>query len=222
MKYGQFCPIAKSLEILGEKWSLLIIRELLMGARRYNELQRGLGSISPALLSKRLTALTDRGVIIRRRIPGQRGFEYFPADACKDLLPILRSLGNWGMRWARENLVEDDYDVELLMLYLERSIAADVLPDAEITLSFFFRDLKKQPRWWLLVDRERTEVCVKDPGRDIDVYFTSTVKAMTDVWLGHRSYANAIRAGDLKVTGLNPLVRTVGSWLRCTEFRAAS
>ena len=101
MEYGQFCPIAKAMEILGERWTLLIVRELLMGARRFNELQRGLNLISPTILTKRLNDLADNGVILRRRIAGQRGFEYLPTEMCQQLLPVLLQLGEWGMRWAR-------------------------------------------------------------------------------------------------------------------------
>ncbi len=218
MKYGQFCPIAKATEVVGEKWTLLIIRELLMGASRFNQLTRGLGSISPALLTTRLNTLVEHGLVVRRKIPGQRGHEYFPAAACTELLPILRQLGGWGMRWAKNNLVEEDYDVELLMLYLERSIATDKLPGSETILRFAFDDLRKQRLWWLIVQDQKVDVCVKDPGREVDIYFTSTVRIMTDVWLGHRSYSNAIRAGELKISGPTSLTRSVKSWLRCTEF----
>lgn len=125
MEYGQFCPIAKATEIVGEKWTLLIIRELLMGGSRFSELQRGLSLISPTILSKRLDGLIDHGLVMKKRIPGQRGYEYFPTKSCKELLPIVRSLGEWGMSWARSNLSERDYDVELLMLYLKRSIVPE-------------------------------------------------------------------------------------------------
>lgn len=218
MKYGQFCPIAKATEVVGEKWTLLIIRELLMGANRFNQLQRGLGSISPALLTTRLNTLIEHGLVIRRKIPGQRGYEYFPAASCKELLPILTALGSWGMRYAKESLADEDYDVELLMLYLERSIATDKLPGTETILRFVFDDMRKQRLWWLVVQGQKVDVCVKDPGREVDVYFNSSVRTMTDVWLGHRTYASAIRAGDLKVSGPTSLTRSVGSWLRCTAF----
>ena len=119
MEYGQFCPIAKATEILGEKWTLLIVRELLMGGRRYSELQRGLGQISPTMLSKRLDSLERYGLVLKKKIPNQKGYEYLPTRSCSELLPIIKSLGDWGMRWAQSNLTEKDYDVELLMLYLQ-------------------------------------------------------------------------------------------------------
>ena len=97
MEYGQFCPIAKASEIIGEKWTLLIIRELLMGARRFNEMQRGLSLISPTILTKRLNSLVDHGLVLKKKIPGQQGYEYFPTESCRELLPIIKSLGDWGI-----------------------------------------------------------------------------------------------------------------------------
>ena len=97
MQYGQFCPIAKAMEILGERWSLLIVRELLMGARRFNELQRGLSLISPTILTKRLTDLADAGVIIRKKMHGQRGHEYFLTQMGQELMPVIMQVGEWGM-----------------------------------------------------------------------------------------------------------------------------
>ena len=122
MNYNQFCPIAKAAEILGERWNILILREILMGGRRFNVLQRGLGDISPALLTKRLKQLEDQNMIIRRRIPGQKGYEYFPTEACESLLPVLFALGEWGIIWSKNTILDQDFDVEFLMLYLERSI----------------------------------------------------------------------------------------------------
>ncbi len=122
MNYNQFCPIAKAAEILGERWTILILREILMGGRRFNTLQRGLGDISPALLTKRLKQLEEQNMVIRRKIPGQKGYEYYPTDACEALLPVLFSLGEWGVIWAKHTILDQDFDAEFLMLYLERSI----------------------------------------------------------------------------------------------------
>lgn len=218
MKYGQFCPIAKATEVLGDKWTLLIIREILNGGTRFSELQRGLGSISTAVLTERLKTLTDQGIIARRRASGKRNYEYYPMSACKELEPIVLSLGDWGMRWAKDNLVDEDYDVELLMLYLERSIACDMLPGPETILRFTFSDLRDLQTWWLIANDDGVDVCVKDPGRDVDVYFNSTVKVMTDVWLGHRPYKDALDSHDLTMIGDASLTRSVSKWLRCTLF----
>lgn len=218
MEYGQFCPVAKATEIIGEKWTLLIIRELLMGGSRFNELQRGLSLISPTILSRRLDTLSEHGLVVKKKIPGQRGYEYFPTVSCQELLPIIRNLGNWGMRWARSNLTEKDYDVELLMLYLKRSINADKLIGKETVIRFIFTDIDTYPEWWLVVTGEDLDLCVKNPGKDVDVYFTSTVKTMVDIWMGDNAYKKAIRDGDLKIVGEKTLTRNVTAWMSNSIF----
>ncbi|MGR9117116.1 MAG: winged helix-turn-helix transcriptional regulator [Gammaproteobacteria bacterium] len=219
MEYGQFCPIAKAAEIIGEKWSLLIIRELLMGSTRFNQLQRGLSLISPTILSKRLDALCDYGLVVKKKIPGQRGFEYFPTSSCQELLPIIQSLGNWGMRWARSNLTEKDYDVELLMLYLKHSIVPSQLFGRETMIRFKFTDIETYPDWWIVVTEDNVDLCVNDPGKDIDVYITATVKTMVDIWIGDATYRNAMKSGLLTMVGNSSLTRNITSWLRNSNFK---
>jgi len=218
MEYGQFCPIAKSSEIIGEKWTVLIIRELLMGSSRFNELQRGLSLISPTLLSKRLDTLVNHGLILKRKISGQKGFEYLATDSCKELLPIILSLGEWGMRWARSNLTEKDYDVELLMTYLTRSIVPEKLPGNESVIRFKFIDIKEYPDWWMVVKDRDIDLCVSDPGKEIDVYFTSSVKTMADIWMGEITYKKAIRDGDLKLVGDKVLTNNITAWMSNSVF----
>lgn len=221
MNYGQFCPIAKANEILGEKWTILIVRELIMGARRFSEFQRGLGDISPALLTGRLKSLEENGLAAKRRIPGQRGYEYFPTEACRALLPTLLAMGEWGLLWARHNVLDADLDVELLMLYLERSIDPEKLVGDESTIQFRFKDLTEQQNWWLLVKERRVDLCITDPGRDVDVYFFCTVRTMHDVWMGDRTYRDAITSGDLIVEGEPALLRNISSWLKPSVFADA-
>ncbi|MGI9227574.1 MAG: winged helix-turn-helix transcriptional regulator, partial [Gammaproteobacteria bacterium] len=211
-------PIAKATEIIGDKWTLLIIRELLMGGSRFNELQRGLSLISPTILSKRLDMLSERGLVLKKKIPGQRGYEYFPTESCKELLPIIRKLGDWGMRWARSNLTEDDYDVELLMLYLKRSIVPEKLVGKESVIRFRFNDIDTYPDWWLVVSDSKTDLCVNDPGKDIDVYFTTSVKTMVDIWMGDNTYKKAIKDGDLKLAGNKILKHNITSWMSNSVF----
>lgn len=222
MKYSQFCPVAKATEVLGDKWTFLIAREILMGASHFSQLQRGLGSISTAVLTERLKSMANNGLLIRRKLTGKRGFEYFPSPACKELLPIIITLGDWGMRWAKDNLVDEDYDVELLMLYLERSVVREMLPGPQTILQFEFSDLRNMRHWWLVVDEHHVEVCEKNPGYDIDVYFNSTVRTMSDVWLGHRTYKSAIDNDELSIIGDISLTRTVSKWLACKTFKTTS
>ena len=218
MEYGQFCPIAKAVEILGERWTILILRELLMGATRFNELQRGLRLISPTILTKRLNELTEAEIIIRKKIPGQRGYEYFLTEAGKETLPIIKQIGDWGMRWARSDLSASEMDVQLLILYLQRSIVIDKLAGDETVLKFHFTDLEELSEWWLVVRGNNIDICDSDPGKDVDVYFTSNLRVMIDVWMGDDSYRSAISEGRLKLVGPSALTRNVSTWLSNSIF----
>lgn len=218
MQYNQFCPIAKAAEILGERWTILILREILQGAKRFNSLQRGLGDISPALLIKRLKALEEQGMIIRRRISGQKGYEYYPTEACEAMLPLLVAMGEWGILWARHRILDSDFDAEFLLHYLERSVDPAKLKGDETVIKFRFTDIAKQRDWWLVVRSGETQVCLKDPGRDVNVYFTCAVRTMAEVWMGDRTYSDAVQAGDLSIQGDLALTRNVKSWLRPSVF----
>ena len=218
MEYGQFCPIAKALEVLGERWTILIVRELLVGATRFNELQRGLNLISPTILTKRLNDLSEAGVIIRKKIPGQRGYEYFLTEMGKELMPVVKSIGDWGMRWARGKMDDSDMDIELLMLYLQRSVQPEKLPGRETVIRFKFDDIKKYSDWWLVVSDLKVDVCVRDPGKDVDIYFTTGLSTMIHLWMGDISYKSAINDGRLKLVGPSALTRDIKSWLAPSIF----
>jgi DNA-binding HxlR family transcriptional regulator len=222
MDYGQFCPISKAVEILGDKWTLLIVRELLMGGRRYSELQRGLSQISPTILSKRLDSLSRNGLVLKKKIPNQKGYEYFPTKSCSELLPIIMSLGEWGMRWAKSNLTEKDYDVELLMLYLQRSVNPENLVGDETVIRFKFTDIKEFPDWWMVVEDNKVDLCTNDPGKDVDVYFTTTVKTMVDVWMGWSTYRKAIAQDELKLVGPKALINNVSAWMEDSIYADAA
>jgi DNA-binding HxlR family transcriptional regulator len=218
MEFGQFCPIAKATEIVGEKWMILILREILMGSTRFNELQRGLSMISPAVLSKRLSSAVEYGLIIKKKLPGQKSYEYLPTNASKELLPIFIELGNWGMRWTREHLTENDFDVNFLILYLQRSIQPEKLPGRETIIRFCFTDLERQPNWWILVKNDEVDICTMDPGREVDVYFTCSVKCMSDIWMGETTYRKEIADDNLKLVGPRALTSNVTSWMSNCMF----
>lgn len=218
MEFGQFCPIAKSMEIIGEKWTILILRELLMGSTRFNALQRGLSMISPAVLTKRLNTLCDYELVIKKKLPGQKGYEYLPTKAAEELLPIFIGLGDWGMRWTRQYLNSNDFDVNFLMTYLQRSIQVDKLPGHKANIKFQFTDLDRQPNWWIVVNGEIIDICTIDPCHEVDVYFTCTVKCLSDIWMGESTYKKEIKDGNLKLVGPSILVRDVTQWMSNCMF----
>ncbi len=214
MGYNSFCPVAKAMEVLGEKWTLLIIVELLGGSSRFNEIQRGLPTLSPTLLTKRLGSLESEGLIAKRRVHGQRSYEYFPTEACQELAPVVEQVGIWGMRWARHNMGENDYDLDLLMVYLERSIQPDKLIGNETVIRFNFNDVTEYQNWWIVVTNGDVEVCIHDPGKEVDVYFNVGVRVMCNLWMGDISYKQAIKKGDLELVGPTVLTRNVERWLK--------
>ena len=218
MEYGQFCPVAKAMDLLGEKWTLLILRELHMGASRFNELQRGLSQISPTMLTKRLNELAGAELIIRKKIPGQRINEYFLTQAGEETLPLLKVVGEWGMRWARGDIRDSELDVELLMLYLQRSIQSENLPGNHSVIRFKFTDLKKLGDWWLLVKGCNVDLCLEDPGKEVDVYFTTDLRTMVSCWMGDESYKTAIAEKRLKLVGPSALTRNVQHWISDSVF----
>lgn len=222
MSYNQFCPIAKAMDVLGEKWTLLLIRDLLCGSTRFNEFQRGLSRISPTLLTKRLNRLEQEGLVVKKHIPGQRGYEYFPTQSCKELWPAMEQIGLWGMRWARDQMSEDDYDLQLLMLYLERSVQVDKLVGRETVIRFNFTDVAEYPNWWIVVNEEETDVCIHDPGKEVDVYFTVRLPVMCQLWMGEISYRKAIAEKKLTLVGLPALTRNVQEWLKPSMWADSS
>jgi DNA-binding HxlR family transcriptional regulator len=165
-QYGQFCPVAKSAEIICDPWSILIVRELLLGSSRFNALQRGLPRISPTVLNTRLKELEERGVIVKRRLNGQRGYAYYLTAAGRELAAVVEALAVWGMRWARDETGPDDLDVSFLMFDIQRRIDTTALPEGETVLGFQFTDVKSKNfrHWWLIC--KGSEVCAtKIPAR---------------------------------------------------------
>ena len=215
LHYGQFCPIAKAAEILGERWTILIVSELLLGTRRYSDFQRSLSQLSPTLLTKRLNQLVDCGLVIRKIQPGQRRAEYALSPAGLELGPIIFGLGEWGMKWARGQMRDDELDVQLLMYDYCRRIDADQLPGGRIVAAFVFAGLPKFAHWWIIIEANRErELCVKHPGKEEDIQIRSDVRTMVEIWAGDTEIRTATKDGRLKLSGNPAVVRTLSSWLR--------
>lgn len=211
--YGQFCPVAKATELLGEKWMLLILRELLLGSHRYNEFQRALSRISPTLLTKRLKQLESAGIIIRKAQQGRKGHEYFLTPAGKQLAPIVEHLAIWGMRWARGQLSDDELDVEFLMWDIQRRLQLDMLPDGETVLCFIFDGLQKFNSWWLVVHNGEVDLCTENPGKDVDLYIRTSLRNLVEIWNGDIEIKSALNKELIKTQGNKQLAKTMPEWL---------
>lgn len=213
MDYGQFCPVAKASELLAEKWTPLIIRELLLGSHRFAEFQRAMARMSPSLLAKRLKQLEAAGILTRKRQHGRRGYDYYLTPAGKELEPIIEHLAKWGMRWARGQLTERELDIEFLMWDVRRRLQLNMLPDGETTLCFLFDDLAKFKSWWLVIRKGEVDLCTEDPGTDVDLYVSTTSRHLVQIWHGDISTKEAMRQRLLRTHGDSKLARTMPDWL---------
>jgi DNA-binding HxlR family transcriptional regulator len=217
--YGQFCPVSKAAEILNERWTILIIRELLLGSRRFNDLRRGVPLMSPSLLSQRLKDLQAHGVIERRRRSHARGGEYVLTQAGEELRPIVMSFGEWGQRWVRSQLREDDLDAGLLMWDIRRTIDAAVFPPQRTTVEFDFSDAPKGERqWWLVVEGGEVELCFDDPGFPVDLYLRTGLQTMTRIWMGDITIAEARRRDLIELHGSRGIIQAMPRWLTRSPF----
>lgn len=217
--YGSYCPIAKASEILGEKWTILILRELLMGTCRFSDFQRAIARISPTMLTKRLKELEDYGLVMCKRSSGSRSGQYYLTAAGKALYPVITEIASWGMKWVHENMSEDELDINLLMWDMRRRIKTELLPDCDIVIQFTFDNEKSRESWWVLIDANgEIDVCDEDTGKDVDLYITTDARTMIEIWEGDVSISSAKRRGRLKVVGEWRLARTFPKWIGLSMF----
>lgn len=214
--YHQFCPVAKAMELLDERWTMLVIRELLLGSRHFNDIRRGVPKMSPSLLSKRLRDLTRAG-IVERRDEG-REVVYGLTGAGMELAPVVDKLGAWGMRWIGK-LGEEDLDPKLLMWDLHRHVDPALVPPGRTVVSFRFNDVPAKIRdWWLVMTAEEVDVCDFDPGYDVAVSVTGSLRRMVEIWRGDLGWPAAIRSGIIQLDGPERFRRAVPKWFPASQF----
>jgi len=216
--YHQFCPVAKAMELLDERWTLLVIRELLAGSRHFNDLRRGLPRMSPTLLSKRLNQLVVGGVIERRR--DGREVVYAPTRAGEELRPAIELLGAWGMRWTGV-LGDVDLDPKLLMWDLHRNVDRALVPPGTTVVRFDFTDVAaRQGRWWIVLTPEEVDVCDADPGHEVAATVAGSLRSLVEIWRGDRTWIDALRAESVSIIGPERIRRQIPAWFRPGNFAA--
>jgi DNA-binding HxlR family transcriptional regulator len=219
--FGQFCPVAVASEVFAERWTPIILRELFAGAQQFNEIHRGLPLISRPLLARRLRELEAAGVVTRTPRAGGRGHRYGLTEAGREFRAVIDALGTWGQRWTvrvdRHNL-----DAGFLMWNVRRRIALERLPPKRVVVRFKFGGVAAAARgpriFWLLLERERAELCVEDPGFEVDLYVEADLAAMARVWLGDVSFDAVLRSGEVRLTGPRALAKAFPSWLMLSVF----
>lgn len=211
--YGQFCPVSKAVELLGERWTLLVLRELLLGSTRFNELQRGLANMSPSLLTKRLKELEAAGLLVRKKITGQKGYSYHLTEGGKQLKPLIIELAKWGFKWAANQISHDELDLDLLMLDMQRGMDAANFPSSKTVLKFHFSDASHYANWWLICEAGSIDVCTEHPGYEADVYLTTDVKTLTEIWTGNIRWSAALSQKRMTILGNTLLVKQIPHWI---------
>lgn len=208
--YHQFCPVAKAMELFDERWTLLLVRELVLGSERFNDLRRGLPRMSPSLLSTRLHQLTVAG-IVQRTVDGSE-VRYVLTPAGRDLEPVVSALGTWGSRWTGR-LGDEDLDPKLLMWDMHRNVDHSAIEETRVVVEFVFTGAPRgSQRWWLVIVPGEVDVCDTDPGFEVSVTVTAGLRDLTEIWRGENDWPEALRTGAVVVEGPVGLRRSLPSW----------
>jgi DNA-binding HxlR family transcriptional regulator len=217
--YGQFCPVAMAAEIFCSRWTALVLREMMCGSTRFNDIRRGLPRISPTLLSKRLKELGKAGLIEERKSPQKNGAnEYRLTAAGQDLREVVMSLGLWGHRWIESSVSLKNLDPSLLMWDMRRHLVPSLLPRRRCTVKFVFPELKGRKTWWVVIDKDEVDICLVDPGHDVDLHVRSSLRSMTSVWMGITTLKSEIDADNIELIGEKTIERSMHEWLGLSPF----
>ena len=214
--YHQYCPVSKAMELLDERWTMLLVREMVLGSERFNDLRRGLPRMSPTLLSRRLQQL-ERAGLVERRVDG-KDVRYLLTDAGQELRPVVEAVGLWGIRWIGE-LGDEDLDPKLLIWDMHRYVDLTAIPPGRTVVQFRFPDAPRgQREFWIVLKQEEVDVCDFDPGYEVAVSVSSSLRTLTQVWRGDLGWSEALRSGSLELQGPESMRRAVPSWFTLSAF----
>lgn len=210
-------------EVFAERWTPIILRELFAGSHRFNEIHRCMPLISRALLARRLRELEAAGVIVSKRAGRGRPGEYHLTPAGREFRAAIDALGTWGQRWT-VRVQPQNLDAGLLMWNMRRRVAVERLPEHKVVLHFnyagFPATYRGARRFWMILERSGVDLCLSDPGFEVDVFIDADIGAMARVWLGDESFAEAVRAKKIRLTGAAALARQFPQWLLLSPFAA--
>lgn len=215
-RYAQRCPAAIALDVIGERWTPLIVRELLNGSHHFTELRLGLPRISRNLLTQRLEALATAGVIERRAAERGRGSTYHLTEAGMELRPVVEALGAWGYRWGGADLPREQLDPALLMWFIRRRVRMDAVHRSRAVIEFDFRRARRV--FWLRIEPPAVDLCFTDEGFDPDLVVDADVATLTAVWLGRVRLMDAIAAGSIRLDGDDDARRLFPRWFGLSPY----
>ncbi|WP_146346842.1 winged helix-turn-helix transcriptional regulator [Phaeobacter marinintestinus] len=210
---GSLCPAMASADILGDKWTLLLLREMFLGTTRFSRFQKAIPRMSPSILSKRLKTLEAAAIIIRKSAPTGQVAEYQLTRSGRELGPIIENMAVWGMRWRKRSIAAQDCDVGGFMWDFHRTLNTEGLPDGQTVILVQISDRSDLDTWWVIANGDAVDLCPDDPGHEVDVYLTATLANLIALWLGDIGIRDAIRAQSVFCDGPKHLVNTAPDWI---------
>ncbi|MBC8240644.1 MAG: helix-turn-helix transcriptional regulator [Alphaproteobacteria bacterium] len=223
ISYSQFCPVAKASEIITTRWTPLVLRELIMGSRHFNDIHRGVPLMSRTLLSTRLKDLEKIGVVERTASKNRKSWEYSLTGMGNELTPIIIALGVWGQKWVESSIDSGDWDAGVLMWDIRRRIDVNYLPGKKTVIQFEFEDAPKEMRcWWIVIENGEADLCQRDPGFNVDLFVASNVVDLSRVWIGQQKLSQAIDQGAVSLIGEQKLRQTIFKWFPLAKVNEAA
>ncbi len=217
--YKQFCPLSMAAEVLCTRWTMVLMRELIAGSTRFNDLRRGVPKMSPTLLSQRLKDLEAAGIVERKPVPNERGvFEYHLSESGRDLREVVIAMGMWGQKWVESSLSLKNLDPSLLMWDMRRNLNPEPLPHERTVIQFLYHDLPLSKRdWWLVIEPAgEVDLCWADPGFEVDLYVSTDLRTMTAIWMGLTDVA--AEKENFEFSGSRNIANSMQTWLGLSPF----
>jgi len=221
--YFQFCPVARAAEIVASRWTPILLRELLAGNTKFNDLRTAMARISPSLLSRRLEELEDAGIIRKQKSKTGKGYQYLVTEIGRELTPFIMALGIWGQKYVIKELGRHELDPGLLMWDIHRRIGLEYFPEkGTFVAEFHLSDAPSSRRtWWVVIKNRTPELCVQPPNDATDFKVESCVRTLTDIWRGALSIEAARKKNQLSLQGEPKYVRSFKDWFLLSPFVSA-
>lgn len=216
--YEEACPVSRASSVLCERWTLQIIREMLLGATRFSEFQKYLPRMSPSLLNTRLRTLETQGIIVRKKVADRKGYEYHLTPAGRQLKGVIKEIGKWGMRWVFDNMNPEQLNLSAIIRDYAVAMKTQQLPDGDIVIQFTVTGDRDVVKKYVLVRDGKTQVCDENISHDVDVYLTASLETFGQIWFGELSVLSACGSGKLKVVGPPFYVNNLSKWLGTSQF----
>ena len=210
---GSLCPAMASADILGDKWTLLLLREMFLGTTRFGGFQKAIPRMSPSILSKRLKTLEAAEIIVRKPSATMQAVEYRLTRSGRELGPIVESMAIWGMRWRKRSIAAQDCDVGGFMWDFHRTLKTQGLPDGETVILVQISDRIDLNTWWVIANGDAVDLCPDDPGHDVDIYLTAPLATLVALWLGDISVKDATDARSAFIDGDRHLINSAQDWM---------